>query len=238
MKNRKIILIASEGTNVGKSHLARLIKKSHNDCNILSFASPLKDSCDLEFKTLYPFVNNLFSYYYSDRKYKDQPLSNIDKDINGKLSKFTLREFLIKVSDLYKSRYGSDFFINKSVIESSALQSSLIVFDDLITDRNANKLASEYYIKGRKVGFSMVYISQSYYQIAKLIRDNCQYFILGRNLLKKDLRMILSVFPTEYTLDEFTDLYNELTNEPLDTVLINIDKKYISKNIIGEKIRL
>jgi hypothetical protein len=114
----------------------------------------------------------------------------------------------------------------------------LIVFDDLITDRNANKLAAEYYIKGRKVGFSMVYISQSFYQIPKLIRDNTQYFLLGRNLLKKDLRMILSVFPTEYTLDEFTDLYNELTSEPLDTILINLEKKYVSRNIIGEKIRL
>jgi hypothetical protein len=114
----------------------------------------------------------------------------------------------------------------------------LIVFDDLITDRNANKIASEYYIKGRKVGFSMCYISQSFYQIPKIIRDNTQLFILGRNLLKRDLRMVLSAFPSEYTLDEFTDLYNELTNEDLDTVLINIDKKYISRNIIGEKIRL
>ena len=114
----------------------------------------------------------------------------------------------------------------------------LIVFDDLITDRSANTKAAEYYIKGRKVGFSMVYIGQSYYQIPKLIRDNCQYFLLGRNLLKKDLRMILSAFPTEYTLDEFTDLYNELTSEDLDVLLINIDKKNVSKNIIGEKIKL
>ena len=114
----------------------------------------------------------------------------------------------------------------------------LIVFDDLITDRSANKLASEYYIKGRKVGFSMVYIGQSYYQIPKLIRDNVQYFLLGRNLLKKDLRMILSAFPTEYTLNEFTDLYNELTSEDLEVLLINIDKKYVSQNIIGQKIRL
>jgi hypothetical protein len=114
----------------------------------------------------------------------------------------------------------------------------LIVFDDLITDKNANKIASEYYIKGRKVGFSMCYISQSFYQIPKIIRDNTQLFILGRNLLKRDLRMVLSSFPSEYTLDEFTDLYNYLTSEDLDTVLINIDKKYISRNIIGEKIRL
>jgi hypothetical protein len=114
----------------------------------------------------------------------------------------------------------------------------LIVFDDLITDKSANKIAAEYYIKARKLGFSMVYLGQSFYQIPKIIRDNSQYFILGRNLLKKDLRMILSTFPTELTLDEFVDIYSHLTNEPLDTVLINVDKKYISKNIIGERLSL
>jgi hypothetical protein len=114
----------------------------------------------------------------------------------------------------------------------------LIVFDDLITDKAANKLASEYYIKGRKLGFSMCYIGQSFYQIPKMIRDNCQYFILGRNLLKRDLRMILSVFPTDLTLDEFSQMYNELTSEPLDTLLINLEKRYVCKNIAGEKIKI
>lgn len=114
----------------------------------------------------------------------------------------------------------------------------LIVFDDLITDRNANKIASEYYIKGRKVGFSMCYISQSFYQIPKIIRDNTQLFILGRNLLNKDLRMILSTFPTELTIEEFTELYNELTEEPLDVILIDIEKRQLRRNIKGHELNL
>lgn len=114
----------------------------------------------------------------------------------------------------------------------------LIVFDDLITDRAANAKAAEYYIKGRKVGFSMCYISQSFYQIPKILRENTQYFILGRNLLKKDLRMILSTFPTELTLDEFANIYKNLTDEPLDVILIDIEKKIIKRNIIGESINL
>lgn len=115
----------------------------------------------------------------------------------------------------------------------------LIVFDDLITDKNANRIASEYYIKGRKLGFSMCYIGQSFYQIKpKIIRDNCQYFILGRNLLNKDLRMILSTFPTELTIEEFTELYNELTEEPLDVILIDIEKRKLRRNITGDVINL
>jgi len=114
----------------------------------------------------------------------------------------------------------------------------LIVFDDLILSKGANKLASEYYIKARKLGFSMAYIGQSYFQIPKMIRDNCQVFVLGRNLLKKDLRMILSVFPTEMSLDNFSELYKELCSEPLDVCVLDISKRTIKRNFTGDIIRL
>lgn len=107
----------------------------------------------------------------------------------------------------------------------------LIVFDDLILDKKANLLAKDYYIKGRKLGFSMVYIGQSFFQIPKMIRDNCQYFILGKNLLKKDLRLILTCFPSELKLDDFVNLYNQLTEEPMSCVLIDIEKRTLRKNI-------
>lgn len=114
----------------------------------------------------------------------------------------------------------------------------LIVFDDLVLDKGANKHALEYYIKARKLGFSMIYISQSYFQTPKMIRDNCQYFILGKNLLKKDLRMILHVFPTDMTLDQFAALYNDLTTEPLSTITIDIEGRTIRPNITGDPISL
>lgn len=110
----------------------------------------------------------------------------------------------------------------------------LIVFDDLITSKQANIKAAEYYIKARKLGFSMVYIGQSYYQIPKIIRDNTQYFILGRHLLNRDLKMILSAFPSRLGLDEFVNLYNDLLDEQLDTLIINIEKRNVRKNITGE----
>jgi len=114
----------------------------------------------------------------------------------------------------------------------------LIVFDDLVLDHGANIKIKEYYIKARKLGFSMCYISQSYYQTPKMIRDNCQYFILGRNLLKKDLRMILQLFPSNLNLDELTFLYNDLTKEPLDVINIDIENRIIRRNINGDPINL
>lgn len=114
----------------------------------------------------------------------------------------------------------------------------LIIFDDLITDANANTAAKQYYIKGRKVGFSSVYISQSFFEVPKILRDNCDIFILGRNLLQQDLKLILSRFRTSMSLDEFSELYNELTDQPLDTILINLNSRTIRRNIIGEPITL
>lgn len=107
----------------------------------------------------------------------------------------------------------------------------LIVFDDLMLCKGANKVIEEYYIKGRKLGFSMCYIAQNYYAIPRNIRLNSQYFILGRNILRKDLKDILRIFSIDMSPTEFAMVYNRLTEQPLDTMLINIDKRTISRNI-------
>ncbi|KAF4127507.1 Poxvirus A32 protein [Phytophthora infestans] len=113
-----------------------------------------------------------------------------------------------------------------------------IIFDDLILDHQANVQAKQYFIKGRKLGFSMLYIGQSFFQIPKMIRDNVQYFILGKNLLNKDLRLILTCFPTELNLEEFTRVYNENTQNSLNTLLIDIKKRIARPNITGGAIQL
>lgn len=114
----------------------------------------------------------------------------------------------------------------------------LMIFDDLVLDKKANHIIKEYYIKCRKLGISVIYISQSYYQIPKMIRDNAQYFILGRNLLKRDLRSVLSLFPTEMNLQEFSSLYERLTKDDLNFLLIDIEKRIIAHNITGDKYKL
>jgi len=114
----------------------------------------------------------------------------------------------------------------------------LIIFDDMVNDIKANQIIKQYYIKGRKVSFSMIYISQSFFQIPKIIRENCQYFILCRNLLKKDLRMILSCFPSELSIDQFSNLYNSLFKNWNDCLMIDINNKLIKYNISDQIYKL
>lgn len=110
--------------------------------------------------------------------------------------------------------------------------SRLIVFDDLMMDKKANEAIANYYLRGRKLGFSSVYISQSFYQIPKVVRLNTQYFMLGKNIQKRDIRSILGIFSIDVSLDQFTEIYNTLTSQPLDTILIDVIDKTLRHNIV------
>lgn len=111
----------------------------------------------------------------------------------------------------------------------------LIVFDDYMMDKKANRMISEYFLKGRKFGFSSIYISQNFYQIPRDVRINTQYFMLGKNIQKKDIRNILNIFSVDINLDKFTQIYNMLTDKPLDTIMLDVIGKTLSRNIVEER---
>lgn len=111
----------------------------------------------------------------------------------------------------------------------------LIVFDDYMCNPAANRQIKEYYLRGRKCEFSSIYISQNYYQIPRDVRVNTQLFMLGKNIQKRDIRNILSLFSIDLDLDKFTEIYNLMTDKPLDTILIDQIAKTIAHNIIEHK---
>jgi hypothetical protein len=114
--------------------------------------------------------------------------------------------------------------------------SKLIIFDDLLYEKQ--EAIKKFYIYGRKKGYSSIYISQSFHGIPIDIRKNCQYFILGRSLLNKDLKIILTSFSSNLTNDEFVRLYREFTDKPLDVMLVDIENKNIRHNINQKIINL
>jgi len=98
---------------------------------------------------------------------------------------------------------------------------SLIVFDDLILNKQ-NKIA-DYYIRGRKKGLSMVYLSQSYYGMPKIIRNQCNYIILKKLQSLKDLNLILSEFSLGVSKEHLQNLYKKaIEGDFLDFFLIDL----------------
>jgi hypothetical protein len=105
----------------------------------------------------------------------------------------------------------------------------LVVFDDMLLTRN-DKIG-EMFIRGRKLGYSSIYITQSFFGSPKLIRQNVNYIALGRGMIKRDLRLVLSEFSINLTIDELENIYNEITKTPMQFLLIDTQKRNIRYNI-------
>ena len=66
----------------------------------------------------------------------------------------------------------------------------LIVFDDMIADIQHKKLNSkvtELFIRGRKSITSLVFITQSYFKVAKDVRLNSSHFFIAKIPNKREL---------------------------------------------------
>lgn len=130
---------------------------------------------------------------------------------------------------------GVDIFEEGNVpmmSEYDTEHSKLIIFDDLVLEpKKTQAQINQYFIRGRKSGWSMLYISQSYFGISKTTRINSQYVILGRNLTQRDLSIICRDFPTDIAIKSFIDLYKRCTAEPLSTMMMDIIHRKIYQNI-------
>lgn len=68
---------------------------------------------------------------------------------------------------------------------------TLILFDDLMNEKKQD-IITTYFLRGRKVGLSCVYISQYYHAIPIKVRAQCHYLIMKQVNSKKDKALILT----------------------------------------------
>ena len=90
---------------------------------------------------------------------------------------------------------------------------SLIIWDDMCLEKD-QKCISEMYIRGRKIagGVSMLYLTQSYYKIPKVIRLQAEYVFILKVSGVRDLKMILSEYSLSATKEQLTKMYEYCCN--------------------------
>ena len=98
----------------------------------------------------------------------------------------------------------------------------LIIFDDLVTDKN-QKAIEEYYIRARKLNCSLAYLSQSFFAIPKLIRMNANYIMLKKLGSLSDITMMLKTYSLDVSSDELKRLYLLATAKLTDFLLIDCE---------------
>ena len=80
------------------------------------------------------------------------------------------------------------------------------MFDDLVLSKDLSTVEN-YYIRARKLNCSVIFISQSYFRIPKIIRNNCSYIVLLKLSGNREVNLILSEFGLGVSKEEQTEIY-------------------------------
>jgi hypothetical protein len=101
---------------------------------------------------------------------------------------------------------------------------TLIIFDDMVLNIKTHPIINEYYIRGRKRGCSIMFLSQSYYGTPKIIRQNINYLVVLKLGGTRDINSILRECSVDLTKVQLLKMYQDATREKFNVFIINLDK--------------
>jgi hypothetical protein len=94
--------------------------------------------------------------------------------------------------------------------------------DDLVGEKNQRPM-EQFFLRARKKNCSMIYISQSYYAVPKMIRNNLTYLIIKQVSSMKNLTMIAREYDLGMTKEQLTDMYKDATADKKNFLLIDLE---------------
>lgn len=104
----------------------------------------------------------------------------------------------------------------------------LVVWDDLVLSKDLS-MVENYYIRARKLNCSVIFLSQSYFRIPKMIRNNCSYMILLKLSGNREVTLIMSEFGLGVTKEELLKLYEYATAEKFSPLVIDMEESKESR---------
>lgn len=150
---------------------------------------------------------NTFQNIFIITKNKDEPLYNFLEDKLGK--------------DGLSVKEGINNAPNLEDLDKE--EQTLIVMDDLVLERNQKQL-EEYFIRARKVNCSLIYISQSYYGVPRMIRQNLTYLIIKRLNTLGDLFRIMREYSLGVDKDKLKQIYDASTDTKQNFLLVDLEE--------------
>ena len=110
----------------------------------------------------------------------------------------------------------------------------LIVFDDMIShvmsDKNAQNVLKDLFIRCRKLNISLCFLTQSYFSVPKYVRINCTQYILFKLNNKRELQNIAINHSADTDYDDFIKIYRECTKDPFNFLTIDTKNNKFVKN--------
>ena len=93
-----------------------------------------------------------------------------------------------------------------------------IVFDDMIAGIMSSKkfqdIIKDFFIRCRKINISLVFITQSYFSVPKVVRLNSTHYLIMKIKNRRELQNITINHSTDIDYKNFVKIYRECTKEP------------------------
>lgn len=103
-------------------------------------------------------------------------------------------------------------------------ENSLVVLDDLCLEKDQSPI-EDFYIRARKVGCSIVYLSQSWFKIPPVIRQNLTHIILKKIGSRRIVKAILADYSLGVSVDGLMEIYKfALTGPKEDFFMIDLEE--------------
>ena len=99
---------------------------------------------------------------------------------------------------------------------------NLLVMDDLVGEKN-QKPMEQFFLRARKKGCSLVYITQSYYAVPKMIRNNLTYLIIKQVSSMRNLTMIMKEYDLGVSKDDLIEMYETATADKSGFLMIDLE---------------
>jgi hypothetical protein len=100
----------------------------------------------------------------------------------------------------------------------------LVVFDDLVLAKDQSSIVN-YYIRARKLNCSVIYLSQSFFDIPSIVRKNCSYMVFLKIGGLREIKTILRDFSLGCSKEQLINMYDYATKEKLSPFIIDIEEK-------------
>lgn len=137
-----------------------------------------------------------------------------------------LYNWLVGQSDGIKIHEG--MHNNPKLDDYDKKSNHLLIWDDLVLSKNLDSVC-EYYIRARKKNVSLMFLSQSYVDIPKMIRKNSTYLVLfDLGGSKREQDFIMREWSGELDRDELRAIFTDATKEKLSPLIIKGGK--VKKN--------
>lgn len=119
--------------------------------------------------------------------------------------------------------------------ELDTTKTNLILIDDMATEKDRNKLKKleDFFIMSRKRNCSILYLSQSYFAIPKIVRLNSNFFMIFSFASNKEKSLLRSEHATDIEKETFDKLYREAIKDPY--CFLTIDRQTTKKPLIYRK---